>query len=847
MRKLRFHVIAGLLALAASLPAPAQESAAWYQGKPIMDIVFDGLKYVKKDDLEGVIQPFIGQNFSDALYWDLRGRLEALDYFEPPVDLRAVPANNLGTEMIIRVVVKEKPVVGRVTFTGNKGLSRNDLQGAVTIKANDVISAARIRLDEAALQNLYVEKGFPDAKVRSEVSPPDKKGEVIVTFIVAEGERIVVEAINFAAAGEKLVFSDRTLRSQLSLKAKGLLNDGAFSRAKLLADRQTLTQYYRNRGYLDAAVVDVTETTRKDAKENNLLTLTFHISEGRSFNFGGMTFTGNEIFSEADLEKLVYSEKGKTANVSKIEADYQRVLDVYFENGYIFNEFSTLAAGERRDSERDSVSYVVNIVERGRAHIKSITVRGNEKTRTSVILREIPLEPGDIFSKGKVLDATRNLYNLQYFSSVVPDPRPSQSADGLEENGLIDLNFVVEEQPTTDIQFGLTFSGSSDPDDFPISGLFKWTDKNFRGTGNSLGAELTASVDSQIASLEYTQKWLFGLPLSGGFDLSLQHATKTALMDNQAPWFNSKNDDGAYPDGYDSYDDYANSSKTPSSEYLMDFEQWYISLGFSTGYRWSTFLGNLGLAGGIRTGFQLNHFDDAIFRPFDETIRDSNDRWRLKNSIYGVLSLDQRDIFYDPSRGYYLSQRLGIYGLLPGESEHYYRTDSKAEWFTTLANFPVTDKWSFKAVFGIHTGVSMLFPQLFYDNIAVEDANMLAVDGMFNGRGWTGERIYKGLSLWENWAEVRIPLAPGIISWDFFADAAAVGEEALTLFDDTLVDRLRFSFGGGLRFAIPQMPFRFLFAKRFKIVDGEIKWMDGMIPFPGGGIDFVLSFALSSY
>jgi len=38
-----------------------------------------------------------------------------------------------------------------------------------------------------------------------------------------------------------------------------------------------------------------------------------------------------------------------------------------------------------------------------------------------VILREIPLEPGDVFSKAKVMEGLRNLYNLQYFSAITPE------------------------------------------------------------------------------------------------------------------------------------------------------------------------------------------------------------------------------------------------------------------------------------------------------------------------------------------------------------------------------------------------------------------------------------------
>jgi outer membrane protein insertion porin family len=222
-------------------------------------------------------------------------------------------------------------------------------------------------------------------------------------------------------------------------------------------------------------------------------------------------------------------------------------------------------------------------------------------------------------------------------------------------------------------------------------------------------------------------------------------------------------------------------------------------------------------------------------------------------SIWTSLSLDQRDVYYDPSSGYYGIQRLGFYGFLPFEREHYIRSDTKAEWFYTLFNIPVGDVWRFKAVFGIHSGVSFIFRQPPYDRPMIQEANQLSVDGMFIGRGWTSEYRRKGFALWENWAEIRIPIAPGILAWDFFFDAAGVKSSPGALFTEFLKDDgteaytntffMRFSFGGGFRFTIMQFPFRFSAAKRFRIRDGSPEFVRG----PMGGMDFVISFAMSTY
>jgi outer membrane protein insertion porin family len=840
-----------VLLICAAWDVSAQQGDDWYVGKPIKDIVFTGLRHVKAVELEGLMEPYKGRIFDDSIFWEIQGKLYALEYFDV-ITPSAVPADTAGNEVIIRFAVRERPVISRVVFAGNSGLRRNELLDVVSTKSGDVVNQAKVHIDEQAIINKYIEKGYPDVSVRTETQNLGD-ASVQLTFFITEGEKITIGALLFEGNN---IFSARALRGQLSLKVKGLINDGAFQEVKLGADRAAVTQYYHDRGYIDAEVVDVTREVNRDAKGNNNLTLTFVIHEGVRYTFGGVTFSGNQIFLTEQLSALVRSKVGEIINERRVEADLQRVADLYYENGYIFN---TIGRAEDRDSEAGVVSYTINIVERGRAHIENIVVRGNEKTRTEVILREIPLEPGDVFSKTKVMEAWRNLMNLQYFTMVVPETPPG-SVDSL-----MDLVFVVEEQPTTDLQFGVTFSGSADPDTFPVSILFKWNDRNFLGTGNQLGLDLNTSLDIFSASVNYNHRYIMGLPLSGGFDFSFQWAKRLAAMNNygsRGPIFNG-DEDYAYPDGFSSRGEYESSGMRPPREFLMNFDQYYLSLGFSTGYRWITSAGALSLGGGVRMGWIRNNYDDGIYRPFDPALREGNNTWTPKNSFWSTLSLDRRDLYYDPSSGFLVYERYGIYGILEVEREHYQRSDSKAEFFLTLFDLPVTEKWNFKAVLGLHTALSFIFKQPGRDidslTPTVEDANKLAVDGMFTGRGWSGEYGVKGLLMWDNWAEVRIPLVQGLLAWDFFFDAVGVETRQGFYFgaytDDDgkiqsnfTIDNMRFGFGGGLRFTMPQFPFRLSLVKRFRTIDGEFHWEKGSVfatDNPGSGVDPVLSFAIS--
>jgi outer membrane protein insertion porin family len=412
------------------------------------------------------------------------------------------------------------------------------------------------------------------------------------------------------------------------------------------------------------------------------------------------------------------------------------------------------------------------------------------------------------------MEGIRNLYNLQYFSQVIPELVPG-SADEL-----IDLIITVEEQPTMDIQFGITVSADSQKD--PFLGMIKLSERNFKGGGNGLNAELEASILSlnyQSLTLQYNQSRLFGMKLPLSIDLTIEHATTWTV---------------AYDVDFQKEDD------------EEEYEKYPASLGFSTGYTWQTFLGNLSLNGGVRTGVE---YDDINFTPLDPVLR-TDDRWTTTNSIWASVSLDKRDVYYDPSFGYYGVQRIGYNGIFDSDREHYFKTDTKAEGFVTLFKIPVSGDYDYKVVFGIHSGFSFIFPQP-YRNLSIEMTNQPAVDGIFTGRGWASAFNNKGRVLFENWAELRLPLVPKILALDFFLDAASVSPSPEAFFKDFSIEDMLYSWGAGLRIVIPQFPLRFLASKRFRIQDGEIVWQKGAFlknaAIPNSGIDLVLSFTLSRY
>jgi len=151
------------------------------------------------------------------------------------------------------------------------------------------------------------------------------------------------------------------------------------------------------------------------------------------------------------------------------------------------------------------------------------------------------------------------------------------------------------------------------------------------------------------------------------------------------------------------------------------------------------------------------------------------------------------------------------------------------------------NNWNLKFVLAGFSGLSFLLP---VNGNIISDTNKLYVDGMFNGRGWTS--LYslasaRGNVLLTHTVELRMPVAPGILSADFFFDAVAPKNNFSDLSTLSLNDYY-FSYGPGLRFSIPQFPLRLMFANTFRIQDGKFQWGSSK----GSDWQFVLSFNIQN-
>ncbi|MFW5684913.1 MAG: outer membrane protein assembly factor BamA [Spirochaetota bacterium] len=869
------RTLATILLILLTLPLFAQDDGAWYVGQTIRDVRFVGLSSVSESELEPIVEPYIGQPFTDRGFLELQRRLYALDFFTSVIPEAVRPES--GDGVVIRFTVEERPTVDEIRFVGNRRIRGGDLLAEIILKQGDMITLAKRRVDEQAIIDLYLERGYPDVEVSSRVEEIDDgvQTSYALIFTISEGQQVTVREINFSG---NAFASASTLRGQMQTKAQSIFNSGVFQDRVLEEDRLRIENYYRERGYVDARVVDVTtETERDEEQERTFLVLTVFIEEGSQYTFGGISFEGNTIFDDEELDAFIRLNEGDVLNSLRLQEGVSLAQDIYYQNGYIFNGFDLT---EERDEQALSISFTMEINEQPRAHIENIIIRGNEKTADEVILREIPLEVGDVFSVARIREGIQNLNNLQYFSAVNPET-PQGSVEGL-----MDLVINVEEAQTADITFGVAFGGSSE---FPISAQVGWSDRNFRGQGQTLGFQAQVSPVEQLLTFNFLERWFADERWSLGADLSVNRSVRSGEpQDILAPIF-SGDEPNAVPDPFEGYYVFSEETEYPadsgtvyqageifpgavtddliaeynlvtdyayaglssiSDEYLMQYTEWNISLGGNTGYRFRTTLGTLALSTTLRSSLNYVSYDPTQVRPFDRDLRASLNEWQLVNRWGITANLDRRrGLFLSPSSGYVLNQGVTFTGGFLFGNRHYIRSDSSAEAYFTLWDVPVFEGWNFKTVLALHSDISFVLPTFWvppeYAGLdqPVAGGDRLQTNPMFIARGW--DPVTGGEALWNNWIELRTPIAEQVIWTDAFLDAVALWEDPAQI-GQLGVSNMLFSMGAGIRFTIPQFPIRLYLAKRFRFDEsGSIQWQRGDLFNFGetdtGGLDFVFA------
>ena len=213
-------------------------------------------------------------------------------------------------------------------------------------------SARILEQDTATIRSLLRELGYRDATVRVNrgVSPDGEN--LIITFIVEQGEPTLVSGVEIQG---NTAFSDAEL-SPLLPKLEGV----NFSRAKVRNGQRRLAEFYSNKGYYDATIdFSVDQNLSADGTPSKEFKIIYSVrNEGKPVQISRILVTGNERTKSESVLRAVVLEEGTLLKAADV---YLSEQNLYESDAFSLVEIRPQAAGERPDARL--VDVIVNVVE----------------------------------------------------------------------------------------------------------------------------------------------------------------------------------------------------------------------------------------------------------------------------------------------------------------------------------------------------------------------------------------------------------------------------------------------------------------------------------------------------
>jgi outer membrane protein assembly complex protein YaeT len=430
-------------------------------------------------------------------------------------DIRVLTKPTEDNRINVIFQLKELPgIVQEVIYKGANHLKQDELEALTGLKKGLPLNPWATQKARQAILDKYKEKGRLSASV--DILEGDKIGDRRIVFNITEGPVARVNRVDFV--GNHFVTQGR-LRTQIKSSRPFLgLIGGEFNPLVADNDVNLLEEYYKSFGFHD---VRVRRELQWDESQRHVR-LIFHIKEGKQYRISAFEVTGVSPEKRQELLPLITDiHKGDIYNQHKIETDQNKMKDWI---GYKGQEASIQPVVYYPPDQPGQVLVQYAVHERPPARVGQILIAGNEVTRQNVILRQVPLYPGQILTYPDLRVAERNLAKLNIFETN-PEKgiRPTVTVlDNNDDTEFKDVLVQVKETQTGSFLLGLGVNS-----DAGLTGSIVLNERNFdlfrpptslddffsgrafRGAGQEFRIEAVPGTQLQRYTVNFREPFLF--------------------------------------------------------------------------------------------------------------------------------------------------------------------------------------------------------------------------------------------------------------------------------------------------------------------------------------------------
>lgn len=430
-------------------------------------------------------------------------------------------------EVALTFKVWTKARIGKILFEGNKKLSSRKLENMISLKEGDLLDESILKEDQNLISEKYLEKGYWNSSVDVSVDRGNGEVPVNIRYKIVEGEKRTISKILFS--GNEALDSKKLLKVMETAPWRfwRFWSKRSKYRPEILEDDlEKLRDNYRNEGFLDARIEESSVKVNPIGKSS--IELIIGVEEGKRSYFGKQKIIGNVSISTEDLmsstgrDDKPKIETGEPYSPTLLSEERNRLRKKYGEKGYLD---ARVRAIRTPNLETNQIDLRFEITENSKFTVNSIKVRGNEKTKSIAIIRELALAPGETFDLLRMETSEARLRNTRFFEKVTLDDEPIASQDPELQNTRRNLVVDVKEGRTGHVSFGVGFSTLEKAMMFAEFrqgnfDIMKWRSPHrLQGDGQKFRLRLKLGSRSNEVRLAIEEPWFLNRRVAAGFEV----------------------------------------------------------------------------------------------------------------------------------------------------------------------------------------------------------------------------------------------------------------------------------------------------------------------------------------
>jgi len=321
--------------------------------------------------------------------------------------------------------------IKNIIITGNKLVDKAAILNSIPYKVGEEFDARKTRI---LLKNLYMLRRFrPNIELLGELVGDDG----INLHIILEEKKVLKEIIFLP---KKRAITNAELKKKINIT-----DIPAIDKQELKRFETEIKKIYIEKSYHQTKVTSEL-TIDKDGKA----IATFTIDEGKKSRVKRVLFTGNNAVSGKELRKILFTKEDwilgfldNAGNLQpdRLEADKNIIEQFYQSRGYLKAKVTNIDVD--MDDQTKHFTITFHIEEGDRYTVKEVKVPGKDILNDEYLQTRIPIKPGDLYSRKKIIDAIKALEfiwgDLGYINAhIEPSIQPN------DENKTVKIAFYSE-------------------------------------------------------------------------------------------------------------------------------------------------------------------------------------------------------------------------------------------------------------------------------------------------------------------------------------------------------------------------------------------------------------------